>query len=133
MMSKKKSNKSKKVWKVFDLKDGLPHFLFHGLGGSRRASVGKWLNAEKKDATDGSGTTVYTSGFHAFPSQSDVVDWAKYVNHVDDRVVVRVDIRRTRPKSHGRGNVILADQLRISPSSWVNRIPLPQFLVRSDV
>lgn len=112
------------MYKVFDIKNGAPHFLFHGLKRTRKAEVGKWMKAEEKPVTDGSCATIYTSGFHCFPSIQSIREWAKQVTHIDDRVVVKVQVKKTQPKSHAKTSITLASQLLITHQAWSKRKPL---------
>lgn len=120
-----------KALKVFDIKDGEPFFLFNSLNGTRKVPLNRWITAEKRAVRDAIGP-YYQSGFHAFPNASDITYWLRWVTHTDNRVVVEVEIKEIRPKSHGRGNVQLADKMIIRTKAWKNKKPLIGFLDNSD-
>jgi hypothetical protein len=110
------------AYKIFDLGIGkdtvFPKTLFHGVNGSRRLPVGKWINAEQKMVTDGSGTTRYLSGFHAYETLDDIRNWLRGAKNIAERVVVRVHVRKCRSKDHAVRKTILADQMLITVKDW---------------
>jgi hypothetical protein len=110
----------KSVLKAFRTdKAGRLRYLFHGNAGSTLVPLDTWVKAEEKMVTDGSGNTVYLSGFHAFITTEALKDWNKTLRY--DKVVVPVKVRETRPKAHSKhkGGVILARWLMV-PSGWQN-------------
>lgn len=115
------------AYKVFNIKQGHPYFLYHGLNGSRRVTIGNWIKAERKLVKDGSASIKYWSGFHLFASIRDVQNWLKLVTHIDSRCVVQVDIKDIKPKTCNRNGVILAQQIRIRNTEWTKRKPLSSF------
>ena len=114
-------------FKVLDLKDDKPLFIFHGVNRTRTVPRNEWIEAERKFVTDGSCSTEYLSGFHIFPDHDAIKQWCKSVKNIDNRVVVKVDMRETRPKSHSKHDVILADHMYLSDKNWKNRVPLKKF------
>jgi len=114
-------------YKVFDIKNDQPLFIFHGINRSRVVPLNTWLKADKKMVTDGSCNTQYLSGFHIFPSYQAITDWCKTVKHVDERVVVQVHAKKTRPKRHSKHTVVLADHLIVYSEDWNQRVPLRNF------
>lgn len=109
------------MFKVFDDKNDKPHFLFHALEGSREVPLGIKIKAERKRVTDGSGVTKYESGFHIFPDIKAVKEWSKSVTNFDNRVVVKVQCWKLRPKSHSRQNILLADKMIVEEDEWGKR------------
>lgn len=119
--------KWKVAYKIFDLhleQDGtaVPKTLFHGVNGSRRLPLGRWIEAEIKPVTDGSRQTPYLSGFHAYPSLDAVKQWLHGAKNLDHRVVVRVHVSGLREKPKATRATILADRLRIPVEEWGNRV-----------
>lgn len=121
-----------RVWKVFDLKNGKPHFLFHALEGTRQVPLDKLLRAKRVDATDGSGTTVYKSGFHVFPKLQDVRDWTESLTYTDTRVLVRVNVLNAEPKKHSRSNIKLASHMVVTKEDWKRRKPLSRIAKKKE-
>ena len=116
------------AYKIFDLKDGMPCTLFHGVNGSRRLPLDRWLTAERKMVRDGSGQGRYVSGFHAYESMEDVRAWAKGAKNLDNRVVAQVGVRGCRSKPRAVRTTILADRLRITSDDWGRRVALKEVL-----
>lgn len=111
-------------YKIFDVKDDSPHTLFHGVKGSRRLSIGRWLTAERKMVRDGSGQNRYISGFHAYETMEDVKAWVKGARNLAGRVVSKVQVRGCRNKPRAVRRTILAYRMRIDQGDWDNRISL---------
>lgn len=111
--------RTREVIKAFRYhEDGRPRFLFHGNSGSLVVPLDKWIQAEERQATDGSGTTVYLSGFHSFGSEDCLEAWLKTTTH--HHVVVRgVLVRATRRKEHSRHpDVVLSRWLYVPSEAW---------------
>lgn len=115
------------AYKVLEEKDGKPHFIFHGVNGSRQLPINEWLKAENKKATDGSNLKEYVSGFHCFENEESIARWLRFVHEYKSRYVCEVEIKKTRLKSHSRDVVVLADYIKISAHNWQNRKPLTYF------
>lgn len=117
-------------FKVFDWNEEKQEakFIFHGVDGQRVIPTGRWLQAIKKPVTDGSGSTIYVSGFHVFSSIYAVAKWAQSLKHTDNRIVVEVRCKEVRPKSHSWHGVELADFIQLSARSLRNRRLLSDIL-----
>jgi hypothetical protein len=110
------------MYKVFEEHDDGPHFLYHGLEGSRRVPLGRWLRAERKWIHEGS-NPHYWSAFHVFSSLADVRRWARMARKTRGRVCVRVSTRTVRHKPT-RGLSFLARHMQVTSGAWRRRIPL---------
>ena len=114
------------MYKVFtESPDGQPQFLFHGVGGSRRVPLDRWLAAEVKWAREGSNPHYWTA-FHCYRSLDAVGRWLRRCRIRTGRVVVRVEVAATRPKPTG-GHAVLAEQMCLAASAWAERRPLLDF------
>lgn len=110
------------AYRIFDNKDGRPHTLFHGVNGSRKLETGKWIEAKVKNVTDGSGLTVYQSGFHVLSTKEEAISVLRDTfKNLDQRVVAKVQVRDTWPKKHSRHGVTLARFMKISEGDWKAR------------
>ena len=120
------------AYKIFDVHivDGVavPKTLFHGLDGSRKLPIGKWLTAERKWVRDGSGKKRYISGFHAYRTLADIRNWLRGAKKLDGRVVSCVRLKSLRTKPNAVRSTILADRLLISPASWDGRLSAKEFM-----
>jgi hypothetical protein len=115
--------------KIFECADGGPRTLFHGVGGSRRLPVGRWLAAEKRPVVNGSGTPHYISVFHAYLSLDDVRRWGHAArNNANRVVVVEVELDGVRDKPNAVWPTLLADRMRIGRRAWARRVPLQELL-----
>ena len=102
----------KTYYKIIDiLDDGVPYFLYHGVNGTKRIPMRKWLTATVKPVTDGSGGTEYTSGFHVFKSFEDATEYLKYFKRPYKRIA-KVQCMKLRKKKHSRTDVFLADRIK---------------------
>jgi len=110
------------AFKVFEEKDGEPHFMFHGVGGSKKVPFNKWLKAEKKRVRDGSGGKWYTSGFHVYESIDDLKSFTKTLKkNISSRFIVLVLVQSLKKKSK-RSRAHLADKIMLTRNAWDNRI-----------
>lgn len=110
------------MYKVFEDRDGVPEFLFHGVGGSKRVPIGDWLDAEVKWAREGSNPHYWTA-FHTYPSIESVAQWRHRTRRQAGRVVVEVEVRGVTKKPT-RGEAYLAQRMRLTKSQWGARRPL---------
>ncbi len=120
------------AWKIFEEKEGEPSTLFHGVGGSRRLTVGRWLDAEAKPVRDGRGGTRYISGFHAYRSLDSVQAWAQTAKKWDSRVVVQVRLDTVSRKPGAVRPTLLAARMRIDHRAWARRVPLTFFTAKDS-
>jgi hypothetical protein len=112
-------------YRIFDDIDGQPATLFHGVRGSRKLLLDQWHEAAVKPVTDGSGVTVYQSGFHVLPRIEDVAIFLRKFRHLENRVIAKVEIDVDAgiwPKTHSKSPIILAKKMRIRKSDWEKRI-----------
>lgn len=115
------------AYKIFDLHNGSPKTLFHGVKGSRLLPVNVWVEAEEKWCIDGSRQTKYLSGFHAYRTKEDVKNWIRRAKNLINRVVVQVEIEELRLKPNAVRPTILAKRMFISKKNWEERIPAIKF------
>lgn len=107
-------------YRIVEIKNGKAMSLFHGTDGSRILPVGKWIKANKKIVSDGSGNTKYISGFHVLKSVEAAQQFfAKMFRHKENRIIVECEAIGLRHKSHAKGEVYLANRIRIN-----NLIPM---------
>ena len=112
-----------KAYRLCRDKDGEPYTLFHGVNGSRKLSLGEWIEAEQKMVHDGSAGTPYLSGFHVMPEIPDINRLLRLFKNLDDLVIVEVKVDgETRPKAHSRHNIILAEKMLIPTEMWAQRV-----------
>jgi len=120
--------KRKTYYRMFEIRNGLPATLFHGIRGSRTLPLNQWIDAEIKQVRDGSSGKIYKSGFHILPKLEETIQFIKRMFiHLENRVIapVSVDIDAgIWPKTHSRHDVFLAAKIRISNSQWAKRISL---------
>lgn len=114
--------KEYRYFKVFEVRDDQPLFLYHGLRGARLLPVGVWLEAERKWVSEGS-NPFYWSGFHVYPDLDAVTRWIHKARHLDKRTCVMVTVRLVRKKPTA-GDAYLAKWLCLSQQQWRQRIPL---------
>ena len=108
-------------YRICDEKNGLPMTLFHGIRGSRKIPLDRWIEADVKTVNEDKGTP-YKSGFHVLRDK----EAAKRVlletfKQLRGRFIVRVEVRDTWPKKHSRHGVILARRMRIRSMDWAKR------------
>ena len=95
---------------------GRPLFLFHGLHGSRRVPLDRWISARKVWAQDGSSGTTYLTGFHCLPDHQSIDKWAKSLIH--DKLLANVQVRNVWIKTHSNHGVMLAEEIYLSSEAW---------------
>lgn len=100
-----------------EVKKGKIFSLFHGTQGSRNLPTGVWLKADKKIVRDGSCATWYESGFHVLKSiEATKIFLDKMFRHKENRRVIQCEATGLRKKTHSKGDVYLADRMRINNS-----------------
>ena len=85
-------------WKIIEVSNGAPKFMFCGLDGSRALRLNQWLHAEKKMVKDGTSKTVYESGFHIVPEMDLLKKYILRFKNLDNKVVVQCLYQDARPK-----------------------------------
>ena len=122
------SNLSKVAYKIFDIKDYEPQFLFHGVEPrTRRVPIGLPISAEQRWVKDGTGGTKYISGFHCLESMDNAIRYAEGFKTNKDKVICPVFVSDgmdeegyplLRRKVHARSPVWLASELLLSGITW---------------
>lgn len=109
-------------YRICDEKDGQPMTLFHGIRGSRRIPLGKWVDADVKMVHDGDNGTPYVSGFHSLKDKKTARRVLRETfKKLENRVIVRIRVRNSWPKKHSKHGVILSRQMRIDKEDWWRR------------
>ena len=102
-------------FKIVEYEKGQIRTLFHGLNGSRKMPVGKWLTAIKKQVKDGTSKTTYLSGWHVLLHYKECENYLlKFTKRLDKLKIVECEARGLRPKTHSPDNVWLADQIKFN-------------------
>jgi len=121
------------AWKIFDTKDGKPRTLYHGYkptdnrgtqtgeGSTKNVLLGKWLVAEHKVVSDGSGGKLYNSGFHVLTDLVDCVKYLKRFKKLNTKAICRVRIDGIFRKPNSVEGVYLVDNLRLDSWDWEKR------------
>ena len=114
------------AYRLVEVKNGQPHTLFHavpvpfeeGIRRSRKLQLGRWLRAEQKTVTDGTSTSVYTSGFNALLDLDAMRQYRQRFKKARDLRIAKVRVNlQLRPKAHSRAGVWLADWMMV-PENW---------------
>lgn len=118
------------VFKIFEVRDELPTTLFHGWNGSRKLLLDTNLIAENKEATDGSRSTTYKSGFHSYEDLKAVIEWSKGIvgQNRKHRYVCKVNIDDFWYKPNAIRRTYLSNILYIDSRDWRNRLRLDVLL-----
>ncbi len=117
----------KKVYKVFECKDGQPHFMFYGINGLRAVPLNKKLKAERKIVRDGSGKRWYKSGFHVYCSLDILKKFVKTLKvNRDMRFIVEVRAKNPRRK-HERSKAHLSQEIIVTNKAWSDRISIKDY------
>jgi len=86
--------------------------LFHGVNGSRIIPFDTWVQAERK--WGGEGGRKYWTGFHIFKKLEIAEKYFKrFTDKSKSRIIVKCLANGLRPKESSRGNVFLADEIKI--------------------
>jgi hypothetical protein len=107
---------SKKVWyKIVEADKDRKNVksLFHGTNGTRLLTKERWMKAEKKLVSDGSGKTKYISGFQIVPSFDECIEYLRLFKNIESKAIVTCLAKKVRPKEHSRHSVFLADEIKI--------------------
>lgn len=118
------------AYRIVEIKNTLPHTLFHGLNGNRRIPTDQWVRASTaKMVRDGTGPW-YKPGFNVLLNREECEKYLERFTRPRELKVVPIwvndDLRR---KEHSRSEVWLADWMYLpgglgdSPSVPVCPIP----------
>lgn len=107
------------MYRILQIRDGLPTTLFHGVDGSRTLPFSTWMEAEVKEVHDGSGGTTYKSGFHVMDEERAAIEYLKRFKKERPLVVCEVFAKDLWEKSHADAEVKLARSMRIEPMHWL--------------
>jgi hypothetical protein len=114
-------------YKIIEITDGKPFFMFCGFHGSRKLEVDTWLEAEKKMVKDGTSKTDYLSGFHVIAK--DIEQMRKYATRFKNKVgkyVVEVEYHTFDKKPTKGSLALLADFMMVPKKSLETAIPLEE-------
>lgn len=103
----------KKWYKIVEENSGIYKTLMHGVNKNRKLEFNKWLQAEIKEVSDGSGRRRYKSGFHVLNSYSECVKYMRRFKKTKNRKIVECEARNLWPKSHSKHEVYLAEYIKI--------------------
>ena len=101
------------MYRLCEVKQGVPHTLFHGVLGKRSLTVGVWIHADRKLVHDGTNGTKYISGFHCLPTIDDCREYQRQFTADRELGIYRIIARECRPKSHSRSLVYLAEWMKL--------------------
>lgn len=124
------------MYRMFEVKDGEPHTLFHGVEGSRRLSLDQWIIAEQKQVRDGRGKTYYESGFHVFEDLNALPKFLARFKYLDQRVICKVLVDTSKglwDKAHSPFDIKLAKAMFIPEKEWDLRISAEYYKEAKDV
>jgi len=110
------------LFKIFDERYNAPHTLFHGVNGTKQVPFDKWVNADLKLVTDGSGVTEYVSGFHLLPSFDAAINYLRRFKNTAPKVIVEVQAKNVWKKEHSPHDVYLAEHIKVTTTAWKNRV-----------
>lgn len=105
---------AKKWYKIVEEDSGTYKLLMHGINKSRTIELNKWLKAEIKTVSDGTGRRRYKSGFHVLKTYPDCVKYLRrFKKNMNQKRIVECEARNLWPKSHSRDEVYLAEYIKI--------------------
>jgi hypothetical protein len=112
---------SKKIWyKIVEIDDNKKvRSLFHGTNGTRLLKIERWMTANQKLVTDGSGVTRYLSGWQIVPSFRECLDYLQLFKKKEGKAIVCCKAKNVKPKQHSRHPVYLAKEIKIERSPIV--------------
>jgi hypothetical protein len=88
--------------------------LFHGIDGSKVIPVDEWVRSDQKGVRDGTGGTLYVSGWHVMMNLCECREYLSRFTANKDRVIVEIDVRGfIWSKDHSPSNVHLCDEIKI--------------------
>lgn len=102
----------KTYYKIIDIKNGNPYFLYHGVNGSKRITTEKWISAETKWVRDGSNQELYMSGFHVFKDLTYTMKYLKKFKKAN-KAIIQVQCKGIRTKSTNE-HVLLVDKIKFT-------------------
>ena len=102
-------------WKIVEQHpSGIIKTLFHGLNGSRKLDKDKWLKANMRMVSDGSGP-IYLSGWHVLPTKKEAKQYlTRFTKRTELLTIVECEAKNLRPKEHSRNRrVFLAEYIKL--------------------
>ena len=108
-----------KYYKLVDIKNEEPFYLFHGVDRSKQIPVNKWIKADKKLVQDGSSGTKYLSGFHVLKTKKEAIKYLKKFKHTKKKGIAECYCKGLREKEHSRDNVWLADEMKLIQYNYI--------------
>lgn len=109
---------SSRAYKIVDIIGEIPYTLFHGVHGSRKLDMNRWMRSESKMVHDGTHGTPYMSGWHVLKSVEDCIEYLKLFKHVSNKAIIECSAHNVRPKEHSPHPVFLADAIRLDRVVW---------------
>ena len=106
------------AFRLFEVRDGLPTTLFHGVDRDRTMPMGKWIEAEVEPVHDGTDGTTYQSGFHVAKTKEVMTEYLGRFEKERPLVICPVTVEDVWEKSHSPADVLLARWMHISPIAW---------------
>ena len=108
-----------KYYKIIDLVESTPKFLYHGLYSldyyhckrSRDIVWNKWLTSENRFVKDGTKGRFYHAGFHIFKNLRSAKKYLKKFKKPHKKIAI-VNCRDIRPKMHSNSDVYLSEQIK---------------------
>lgn len=114
----------RKVYKVFECKNGQPHFMFYGINGSKIVPLNQSLIAERKLVRDGSGKRWYKSGFHVYCSLDVLKKFVKTLKiNRNTRFIVEV-LAKSPKRKHEKSKAHLSQEIVVTNKAWCDRISI---------
>ena len=89
-------------------------FLHHGINGSKKIPLNKWISADiKENIRDGSGNRRYTSGIHIIDGMENVINYRNRFKSSKNYTIVKCYARGLRKKEHSKNYVLLANSIKV--------------------
>jgi hypothetical protein len=109
------------AYRIVEIKNGLPHTLFHGLPGeggrrSRVLRTDAWLAAEIKPVSYGRTSPFMEAGFNVLLDRAECEAYLDRFTAERTLKVVKCYVRGLRPKPRAQNNVLLASYLFLPAS-----------------
>jgi hypothetical protein len=114
-------NSPTQAYRIVEIKNGLPHTLFHGLPSpdgrrSRRIQTDVWLDAEVKPVSYGRTSPFMESGFNVLLDRAECEAYLARFTAARELKVVRCLVQGIVPKPRAQSNVLLARRMYLPAS-----------------